>query len=91
MVTVSSGCVNALSHLGERQRQRRRELLFLNSSTRSSDREASTSAKRNKDTGNVDVTFFELSTVLAATDNFSTSKKLGQGGFGPVYKVISLS
>ncbi|KAH9796625.1 Receptor-like serine/threonine-protein kinase SD1-8 [Citrus sinensis] len=74
------------TRIGERQRQRRRELLFLNSSTRLSDREASTSAKRNKDTGNVDVTFFELSTVLAATDNFSTSNKLGQGGFGPVYK-----
>ncbi|KAF8411270.1 hypothetical protein HHK36_003817 [Tetracentron sinense] len=30
--------------------------------------------------------FFDLSTVVAATDNFSSANKLGQGGFGPVYK-----
>ena len=26
--------------------------------------------------------------ILVATDNFSTTNKLGEGGFGPVYKVI---
>ena len=26
--------------------------------------------------------------ILAATNNFSGSNKLGEGGFGPVYKVI---
>ncbi|CAL5408458.1 unnamed protein product [Camellia sinensis] len=30
--------------------------------------------------------FFDLSTLSAATDNFSDSNKLGQGGFGLVYK-----
>ncbi|KAK6917360.1 Serine-threonine/tyrosine-protein kinase, catalytic domain [Dillenia turbinata] len=34
----------------------------------------------------VDVTFFEFSTVKAATDNFSSANKLGQGGFGIVSK-----
>ncbi|WVZ99049.1 hypothetical protein U9M48_044403 [Paspalum notatum var. saurae] len=29
---------------------------------------------------------YELSTLRAATDNFSEENKLGQGGFGPVYK-----
>ncbi|GLT57855.1 hypothetical protein SLA2020_307970 [Shorea laevis] len=29
---------------------------------------------------------FQLATILHATDNFSLSNKLGQGGFGPVYK-----
>ncbi|XP_028055731.1 G-type lectin S-receptor-like serine/threonine-protein kinase At1g61370 [Camellia sinensis] len=29
-----------------------------------------------------------LDKVLVATDNFSTTNKLGKGGFGPVYKVI---
>lgn len=29
----------------------------------------------------------ELATIMAATDNFSDSNKLGQGGFGIVYKV----
>jgi hypothetical protein len=35
----------------------------------------------------IDVPFFDLASILAATDNFSEANKLGQGGFGPVYKV----
>lgn len=30
---------------------------------------------------------FDLNTIAAATDNFSSHNKLGAGGFGPVYKV----
>ena len=30
---------------------------------------------------------FSFSSVSAATDNFSIENKLGEGGFGPVYKV----
>ncbi|KAM3701686.1 hypothetical protein ACJW31_05G193200 [Castanea mollissima] len=29
---------------------------------------------------------FDLVTVIAATDNFSSENKIGEGGFGPVYK-----
>ncbi|KAE8728233.1 G-type lectin S-receptor-like serine/threonine-protein kinase SD1-1 [Hibiscus syriacus] len=29
---------------------------------------------------------FDLGTIVKATDNFSDNNKLGQGGFGPVYK-----
>ncbi|XP_050144790.1 G-type lectin S-receptor-like serine/threonine-protein kinase At4g27290 isoform X1 [Malus sylvestris] len=29
---------------------------------------------------------FDLTTIAKATDNFSSSNKLGEGGFGPVYK-----
>ncbi|XP_059291439.1 G-type lectin S-receptor-like serine/threonine-protein kinase At4g27290 isoform X2 [Lycium ferocissimum] len=36
----------------------------------------------------VDVPYFHLETILAATDSFSNANKLGQGGFGPVYKGI---
>ncbi|XP_059635975.1 cysteine-rich receptor-like protein kinase 10 [Cornus florida] len=32
--------------------------------------------------------FFNLATINVATDGFSDSNKLGQGGFGPVYKGI---
>jgi len=31
-------------------------------------------------------TFFNFSQILEATKNFSVENKLGQGGFGPVYK-----
>ncbi|KAI3677008.1 hypothetical protein L1987_86626 [Smallanthus sonchifolius] len=40
-----------------------------------------------KDMGkNVDLDVFDLSTIVDATDNFSPSNKLGEGGFGSVYK-----
>ncbi|XP_056171978.1 cysteine-rich receptor-like protein kinase 15 isoform X1 [Syzygium oleosum] len=32
--------------------------------------------------------YFDMRCILAATDNFSDTLKLGQGGFGPVYKGI---
>ena len=31
--------------------------------------------------------FFEIQTLQTAANNFSASNKLGQGGFGTVYKV----
>lgn len=31
---------------------------------------------------------YDFEIVKAATDDFSESNKLGEGGFGPVYKVI---
>ncbi|KAG7658079.1 S-locus receptor kinase C-terminal [Arabidopsis suecica] len=34
--------------------------------------------------------FFEMNTIQTATNNFSISNKLGQGGFGPVYKVCNV-
>lgn len=40
------------------------------------------------DKGNVEVPFFSFESILMATDNFSEQNKLGQGGFGPVYKVF---
>lgn len=45
---------------------------------------------REDDKKGIDVPFFELKSILAATDYFSDTKKLGQGGFGPVYKVLNL-
>lgn len=40
---------------------------------------------------NSDLPFFDLTTIAAATNNFSVENKLGTGGFGSVYKVVSLS
>ncbi|KAK4254008.1 hypothetical protein QN277_009444 [Acacia crassicarpa] len=36
--------------------------------------------------GNSDVPFFDLSDIIEATNNFSIANKIGQGGFGSVYK-----
>lgn len=37
----------------------------------------------------VKLPLFSLVSVSAATNNFSDTKKLGEGGFGPVYKACS--
>ncbi|XP_048140777.1 G-type lectin S-receptor-like serine/threonine-protein kinase RKS1 [Rhodamnia argentea] len=42
----------------------------------------------NRPGGNRDVPLFDLSIVASATNNFSILSKLGQGGFGSVYKGI---
>ncbi|KAL5061626.1 hypothetical protein RYX36_023363, partial [Vicia faba] len=45
--------------------------------------------KENKNEGehyNLDLPCFDLATIFEATDNFSNVNKLGEGGFGPVYK-----
>ncbi|WVZ80879.1 hypothetical protein U9M48_028319 [Paspalum notatum var. saurae] len=36
---------------------------------------------------NSDLPLMDLASILAATDNFSKANKLGEGGFGPVYRV----
>ncbi|XP_059661548.1 cysteine-rich receptor-like protein kinase 15 isoform X2 [Cornus florida] len=38
--------------------------------------------------GSQELSFMELSTIVAATDNFADSNKLGQGGFGSVFKGV---
>ncbi|XP_059444351.1 G-type lectin S-receptor-like serine/threonine-protein kinase RKS1 isoform X2 [Corylus avellana] len=40
----------------------------------------------NESTRSSDLPFFDLSIIVAATDNFSDANKLGEGGFGSVYK-----
>ena len=36
-----------------------------------------------------DVSVFSYECIITATNNFSLERKLGEGGFGIVYKVIS--
>jgi hypothetical protein len=37
---------------------------------------------------NLDLPLFDLYTLAGATMDFSEDSKLGEGGFGPVYKVL---
>ena len=37
--------------------------------------------------GNMEQRVYDLAIIANATNNFSFDNKLGQGGFGPVYKV----
>nr|GEV19574.1 G-type lectin S-receptor-like serine/threonine-protein kinase At4g03230 [Tanacetum cinerariifolium] len=56
-------------------RRRMNELLHLDHS-KEDDREG------------IDVPYFELESIMVATDDFAEKNRLGQGGFGPVYKGI---
>ncbi|XP_049414235.1 G-type lectin S-receptor-like serine/threonine-protein kinase At1g11410 [Solanum stenotomum] len=38
--------------------------------------------------GKFEIPLFDLSTIAKATNNFSIDRKIGEGGFGPVYKGI---
>jgi hypothetical protein len=46
---------------------------------------------REEDKKGIDVPYFDLESILAATDSFSNANKLGEGGYGPVCKVISIT
>ncbi|XP_020237974.1 G-type lectin S-receptor-like serine/threonine-protein kinase At4g27290 [Cajanus cajan] len=50
------------------------------------------SIKADKNSGmqvdDMDLPVFDLSTIAKATSNFTTKNKIGEGGFGPVYRVI---
>ena len=35
----------------------------------------------------MEMPIFDFTTIANATNNFSSSNKIGEGGFGPVYKV----
>ncbi|KAG5516616.1 hypothetical protein RHGRI_037369 [Rhododendron griersonianum] len=64
-------------------------LLFSADSTTSL--EASSMGKHFDESGtNPELPYFDLSTIVSATGNFSLDNKLGEGGFGAVYKVWSL-
>jgi hypothetical protein len=39
----------------------------------------------------IEVPYYTFRSILLATNNFSDSNKLGQGGYGPVYKVVLFS
>ena len=47
------------------------------------------SAENEEESGQEDLELpiFDLATIVKATNSFSIENKLGQGGFGPVYKV----
>jgi len=50
------------------------------------ERDATVINEHGKEDG--ELPMFDLSTIRSATNGFSLNNKLGEGGFGPVYKVM---
>lgn len=70
-------------HVGEEKKRRDEYLQELIASDSFKDSNEIGSAKREGH----DLHIFSFESILAATNNFSSGNKLGEGGFGPVYKV----
>ncbi|KAL8460241.1 hypothetical protein ACS0TY_031959 [Phlomoides rotata] len=78
--------------LWHRKKNRRAVSLERNSTTKiGSSREFSrnfSAASERQQPNGTELAMFSFSSLVAATDNFSNANKLGQGGFGHVYKGI---
>ncbi|KAK3188215.1 hypothetical protein Dsin_027776 [Dipteronia sinensis] len=74
----------------KKKQQRRQMLLFDSERSLSNYRDSSNAHSSASENGNIEITFFELNTVISATGNFSSDNKLGRGGFGPVFKEIAV-
>ena len=84
--------MNFFLHTSEtREGMRGNPLTHLHDSDRQVKDLIGTSQFKDDDKEAIDVPFFDMEIILAATNNFSGENKLGQGGFGPVYKVIIIS
>lgn len=77
-----------LNSENRRSDQRNKALLKLDTQRHIKDLIDSRAFKE-EDENSIDVPYFDLESILAATDYFSDENKLGQGGYGPVYKVTS--
>ncbi|GLT37913.1 hypothetical protein SLA2020_121960 [Shorea laevis] len=71
-----------------KSRKRGEDLLSFDFSIRlgATEHDETEPKKPRKDKKEVEIPLFNFSSVSAATNNFSSSNKLGEGGFGPVYK-----
>ncbi|XP_059441527.1 G-type lectin S-receptor-like serine/threonine-protein kinase RKS1 isoform X2 [Corylus avellana] len=68
------------------KRGSRRQVALFNDDTNGAQSFLRDFAKLDETRRKPDVQYFDLSTIVVATDDFSLSNRLGQGGFGPVYK-----
>ncbi|XP_059662762.1 probable LRR receptor-like serine/threonine-protein kinase At1g53430 isoform X2 [Cornus florida] len=80
-------------YLGGKDQDKERELLYKGKSPKKTSR--AQRGKKGKQTGQTEVReldlqtkFFSLKQIKAATSNFDPANKLGEGGFGPVYKGV---
>ncbi|KAL4626178.1 hypothetical protein ACB092_05G077200 [Castanea dentata] len=75
-------------HIAEGERKKKQKMLLqeLRGSAIPSTVRDKVKKQNNDRQGSHDLQIFSFETISAATRNFSTRNKLGEGGFGPVYK-----
>nr|GMD31961.1 G-type lectin S-receptor-like serine/threonine-protein kinase At4g03230 isoform X2 [Ipomoea batatas] len=84
VILCSIGCIIYRRNLVRKRKDKRIVGNQLNNLANIGDQEDELLTEDDKKA--IDIPFFSLETILAATENFSDANKLGQGGFGPVYK-----
>ncbi|GMP75092.1 hypothetical protein CsSME_00032303 [Camellia sinensis var. sinensis] len=79
-------CLLSWLVMRKRKAKRRQNNLLFSPNSSTSFKAAQTGDQFDESRTNAELPLFDLTTIVAATDNFSFSNKLGQGGFGIVYK-----
>ncbi|KAG6657881.1 hypothetical protein CIPAW_04G120800 [Carya illinoinensis] len=97
IVVLPLACVTALAciiifmyirKMAKRQeviREKRKQALYALDSERHVKDLIDSVGSIEEDGQGIEVPFFDLECILAATNNFSVANRLGQGGYGPVY------
>ncbi|KAA8525125.1 hypothetical protein F0562_007011 [Nyssa sinensis] len=91
-VTISGGiiyclCMRRLKQMGEKDSSEDLLLFDFSASTNTTDGTNTGNNMRKGGKKDIELPLFSFASVSAATANFSEANKLGEGGFGPVYKV----
>ncbi|KAF6154137.1 hypothetical protein GIB67_016389 [Kingdonia uniflora] len=68
------------------EEERSREMLFFDITSSASHKGSPRPNDLDASRGKLDLPFYDLGAVVSATNSFSSTNKLGQGGFGIVYK-----
>ncbi|KAI8001898.1 G-type lectin S-receptor-like serine/threonine-protein kinase RKS1 [Camellia lanceoleosa] len=80
-------CVLSWLVMRKRKGKRRQNNLLFSPNSSTSFRTTQMENQFDESGTNAELPLFNLMNIVAATDNFSSLNKLGQGGFGTVYKV----
>ncbi|GMN49791.1 hypothetical protein TIFTF001_018952 [Ficus carica] len=89
VILISSCAVYLLRRNGSTQDEVKSQSALLHCLP--SPRAVTTTSKDDELVNTEELPLIDLATISAATDNFSNSNKLGQGGFGSVYKGVLAS
>lgn len=93
MLSFSYDCIICLPFVQTGNEQHEHNLLFYDfdkSSSVNSDHVTAVDSMRDGANKELEFPRFKFSSISDATNKFSEVNKLGEGGFGPVYKVSSI-